>query len=167
SFNRSPDSVVRTTPESVFTRHPHLRRLARYREARASGYLALARADSTEALALFRGLSDPECLGCSFRAFLPDVLTFARLLSSRGEDRDALLQLESAFSAGLAVGPFDIERAMEIGRLAARLGDHDRALAAYRYVTHAWPHADPAAARYTAAASNGIAGLEGRSTRTA
>jgi serine/threonine-protein kinase len=157
---RLADSIERSVQKA---NPPHLVRLMRYHSQRANAYLALARAvaaaDSARAFDLFRQLSDPECLGCSFRMLVADRLIFARLLASRGQDREALTLLASAALGSVS---HEVERNMEIGRIAARLGDRSRAIAAYRWVTRVWQRADPPAARYVKAAADEIARLEGR-----
>jgi hypothetical protein len=82
------------------------------------------------------------------------------LLASRGQDREALSVLEASSFAGYA--SHEVELSLEIGRIAERLGDRDRALAAYRWVTRVWQHADPLAARYAEDARRAIARLERR-----
>ena len=157
---RLADSIERSVQKA---NPPHVVRLARYHSERANAYLTLARAvtvaDSARAFDLFRELSDPECLGCSFRMLMADRLVFARLLASRGQDREALTLLE-----GGALGDVshEVERNMEIGRIAARLGDRDRAIAAYAWVTRVWQNGDPPVARYARNAATEIARLEGR-----
>ena len=87
-------------------------------------------------------------------------MIFARLLASRGQDREALTVLEASSFSKYA--SHEVERSLEIGRVATRLGERDRALAAYRWVTRVWEHADPPAARYAEDAARAIAQLEGR-----
>jgi len=161
-YQQAADSIEQRAAKAG--RPPYVLRQARYRSQRANAYLVLARAatgaDSARAFDLFRELSDPECLGCSFTWLCPDRLIFARLLASRGQDREALSVLEASSFAGYA--SHEVELSLEIGRIAERLGDRDRALAAYRWVTRVWQHADPLAARYAEDARRAIARLERR-----
>lgn len=156
-YQRFVDSLER---RAKVDRPPHVVRRARYGAQRANAYVALARAvaraDSARAFDLFRELSEPECPGCSFGALFPDRLIFARLLASRGQYREALQLLEAS---SLPNPSHEVARNLEIGRIATRLGDRNRALAAYRWVTHVWQRADPVAARYATDAAAEMARL--------
>jgi len=90
----------------------------------------------------------------------PDRLIFARLLASRGQDREALSVLEASSFAGYT--SHEVELSLEIGRIAERLAEHARAVAPFAWVTRVWQHADPPAARYAEGAARAIARLERR-----
>jgi hypothetical protein len=126
------------------------------REA-ARAYLALTRSDTTEALRRFAGL-DSLCAGCYL-----EKLTRVRLLSARGEDRQAGALLESQLVAVLT--PFEVVWALERGRVAERLGEREKAINAYRYVAGAWRHADPELHPSVAEAKAAIQRLSGEPRR--
>ena len=137
-------------------------RSRRYTLARASAYSFLARGDSAGAVQRFALLADPECAGCSFTAQGVDRLILARLLSSMGRYREAFSLIQNSNWFGIPASPFDVEEALEIGRLAQRLGERDRAIRAYQYVVHRWPHADPTLWSYVTEATRALESLSPR-----
>ena len=110
--------------------------------ARARAYLALARADTTEAIRRFIPVVDSLCPGCSFSRTYIDIYSAAPLLSSRGLDQKAAIWLE--FDNTTVLRPvFDVWFALARGRVAERLGKREKAAAAYRFVAASWEHGDP------------------------
>jgi hypothetical protein len=120
----------------------------------ATGYLALARGDSTEALRLLESIPDTLCMAAScFHA----RLTLARLLAARGEDRRAHDLLDRwRWSTD---GPLFTIATLELGRVAERLGQREQAIESYRFVTHVWQRADPELQPYVTEAREALARL--------
>ena len=102
----------------------------------AQGYLALARGDTTSALRRFEMVPDTACISC-----LSDRLTKARLLMSRGRDREAaaLLGVRLSRNPALLEPLFALERA----RVSERLGERTSAAEAYSFMVRVWRNADP------------------------
>ena len=120
-------------------------------------YLALARRDTTEALRLF--LSAPDSL-CSFCEMMPRAMT-VQLLAARGRDAEAAQWLDRETSFDPLAGILALER----GRVHERLGNRDRAIAAYQMVTAIWGHGDPEFQALAKEAEEGLRRLTGeRST---
>jgi hypothetical protein len=110
--------------------------LFRYAAASLEGYVALARRDTTAALARFSAMPDSLCPFC----WVPS-LTRAQLLAAKGRDREAaaLLNREVLAGADARVNLWQLER----GRVNERLGNRADALSAYRRVATMWRNADP------------------------
>ncbi len=71
-------------------------------------------------------------------------LTLARLLAARGEDRRANALLERwRWSEGFGASPWFVLATLEHGRVAERLGEREKAIESYRFVTETWRRADP------------------------
>jgi hypothetical protein len=126
------------------TRRPHpplaiLR--ARLLGATATAYAALARGDSAGALAHLEAIPDTLCLE-GFTTCFHLNLTLARLLSARGDDRRAGALLER-WRWGGGPGPWFVLATLELGRVAERLGEREKAIESYRFVTEAWRRPDP------------------------
>ena len=126
-----------------------------YLHAAANAYLALARADSAEALRLFRAIPDTLCIenDCYF-----GKLTEARLLRASGQDRQAGAVLDRWVWGG---GPLFTLGFLERGRIAEGLGERQKARDAYQFVVDVWRHADPELALYTREARAGLERLAG------
>ncbi|MEO8335770.1 MAG: serine/threonine-protein kinase [bacterium] len=104
-----------------------------YFAASTRAYATLARGDSAAATALFDKLSD------TLFALPVDQFIRARLVARQDPTR-ALALLERATSTGdLMYGARQLER----GRIAEKLGDRERAVDAYAYVTAVWRNAEP------------------------
>lgn len=132
-----------------------------YLATASRAYLALARADSAEALRLFDALPDSACYGvCGI-----DDLVHARLLAARGRAADAVKLLERPPLGYTPLLPLDVLRALERGRVHERLGNRDAALEAYGYVAAAWANADPELRPYVNEARAGLARLGGEPKR--
>jgi len=126
----------------------------RYLHAAATAYLALARADSVQALGLFRAIPDTLCIvnDCFY-----EKLTEARLLSSQGEARQAGALLDSwVWSGG---GPLFVLGVLEQGRIAEGLGERGKATRSYQFVLDAWRRPDPELQALVVEARNALARL--------
>jgi serine/threonine-protein kinase len=122
----------------------------RYLHASAIAYLALARADSAEALRLFRAIPDTLCIenDCYF-----GKLTEARLLRASGQARQAGGVLDRWVWGG---GPLFTLGVLERGRIAESLGERQKARDSYRFVVDVWRHADPELEPYIREARAGL-----------
>src|SRR5438445_4767214 len=138
---RAADSISRTKPSWRF---------AAYLRASALANMALARADTGEALKRFLGLPD----ALSRNMCLADALVRVRLLEARGL-REAAEQLSAEpperdeLQEGLLSEVFWI---LERARVSDRLGNRGREIPAYRFVADVWSHADPELQPYVAEA---------------
>jgi hypothetical protein len=103
-------------------------------------YAALARGDTTKALALFDARPDTSCFGsCAI-----DDLVHVQLLAARGRYTEAAARLERPqLGFAGAILPVEVLRALERGRINERLGNRDLAIAGYRFVLQAWRNPDP------------------------
>jgi eukaryotic-like serine/threonine-protein kinase len=133
---------------------------SRYLHPAATAYLALARADSAEALGLFRAIPDTLCLvnDCYY-----EKLTEARLLNALGQARQAGAVLDRWVWTGgglyfgpLGSGPFFVLGVLQRGRIAEGLGERQKARDSYRFVTDVWRHADPELEPYVREARAGL-----------
>jgi hypothetical protein len=109
---------------------------ALYGAASGQAYVALARHDTADALRRFVALPDSVC------PCLPDRIVTARLLESYSKRSEAADILERSWPIDWqdpAEGLWRLER----GRVAERLGQHDKAVQEYRYVADLWRTADP------------------------
>jgi DNA-binding SARP family transcriptional activator len=120
---------------------------SRYLHAAAIAYLALARADSAEALRLFQAI--PDTLGLESDRYY-EKLTEARLLEALGQSRQAGAVLDRwvwtggvHFLAPLGWGPIFVLAVLERGRIAEGLGERQKARDSYQFVVDVWRHADP------------------------
>ena len=124
---------------------------SRYLHSAATGYLALARADSAEALRLFQAAPDTLCLenDCYY-----GKLTEARLLNALGEARQAGTVLDRWVWSGW--GPLFVLGVLERGRIAEGLGERQKAIDSYQFVVDVWRHADPELELYVREARAGL-----------
>jgi len=123
-------------------------------------YLALARGDTTGALALFLALPDTAC----FELCDLDRLERVELLAARGRDSDAAARLATTPGVswpGIATAPVRVLWELERGRVEERLGHRDAARAGYAFVTAAWTDPDATLQPYVAEAKAGLARLGG------
>lgn len=111
------------------------RPVIRYTAASLEGYIALARRDTTAALARFSTLPDSLCPFCWTHS-----LTRAQLLSAKGRDREAAAVLNR--EPGNPADPRSILWQLERGRVNERLGNRADALSAFRRVATMWRNAD-------------------------
>jgi hypothetical protein len=133
---------------------PPLRPRLRIASALTRAYLALAHHDTSAALRFFETVPDTICIGC-----VTDRLTKARLLAARGREReaDALLGVRLDRMPVMLEPLFALERA----RVAERLGNRERAVAAYQLVAEAWRHADADLQRFVEEAKAALTRLGG------
>ncbi len=105
----------------------------------AESYLALARADTAQALRLFERVRIYPCVFCYQEQF-----TRARLLLATGQDREAVQLLDHMPFRRDQAPPIEaVAISLERGRVHERLGDWDDAIEAFTFVVDAWRHADP------------------------
>jgi tetratricopeptide (TPR) repeat protein len=122
--------------------------------AQPAAYAALARGDSAGALARLEAIPDSLCLvGECFHLHL----TLARLLAARGDDRRAAALLDRWRWAG--AGPWFVLATLERGRVAERLGEREKAIESYRFVTEAWRRPDPELQPFVAEARQALGRL--------
>jgi tetratricopeptide (TPR) repeat protein len=123
----------------------------RYLHAAATAYLALARTDSVRALRLFQSIPDTLCLvnACSY-----EKLIEARLLAAAGRTQQAGAVLDQW--VWKAEGPFFVLGRLEQGRIAEKLGEHQKAEDSYQFVVDVWRHADPELEPYLREAHAGL-----------
>jgi hypothetical protein len=125
-----------------------------YEVAAVQPYLALAREDTTRALALFAGLPDSLCRDCYW-----DRLKRAQLLSVLQRDRDAAVLLDEPLHDHEYGTPTQVLWALERGRVNERLGNKEKAVESYSLVTAAWHGADPELQPLVSEAKEGLARL--------
>jgi len=125
----------------------------------SAGFLYLARGDSTEAIRKLSAIPDTLCLADNFADNCFHLnLTLARLLAARGDDRRAGALLERwRWSGGYT--PSFVLATLELGRIAERLGDRQKAAECYGFVLAAWRRADRELLPYVAEARDGLARL--------
>jgi tetratricopeptide (TPR) repeat protein len=145
---RAAEETRRPNPPLVVLR-------ARLLGATSTAYAALARGDSAGALSYLEAIPDTLCLvGNCFHL----KLTLARLLAARGDDRRASVLLERwRWSGGPSPGPSFVLATLERGRVAERLGEREKAIESYRFVTEAWRRADPELQPYVSEARQALA----------
>jgi hypothetical protein len=125
---------------------------SRYLHAAASAYLALAGADSAEALRLFQAIPDTLCIE---NACFYEKLIEARLLTSHGLTRQAGAVLDRWVWRG--EGPLFVLGVLEQGRIAEGLGERDKARQSYQFVADVWRRADPQLQPFVVEARNALA----------
>jgi hypothetical protein len=103
----------------------------------AQGWIALAAADSTTALARFSAVPDSLCEYCDAQR-----LARAELLAAAGRENQAI----EALSVGLDDNSFPLAFLLRLRRahLLVATGQGDRARDDYSRVARAWARADPA-----------------------
>jgi len=146
---RAADSVLRVKPDWRF---------GAYLRASALANMALARADTAEALKRFLALPDALCRNMC----LPDALVRVRLLEARGQVRGAAerLSVEPHERDELIEGPLsEVFWILERARVNDRLANRDQEIPAYRFVADVWSHADPDLQPYVAEARAALARL--------
>ena len=126
--------------------------LGAYAAASAEAYLALARGDSVEALKRFLALPRGSCPACHL-----DRLTAAQLLVEQKRDREAWQLLQSELPTFSL--PSAILWTLLRGRVAERIGERERAIRSYAWVSGMWRNADPELEPYVTEAREGLARL--------
>ena len=114
-----------------------------WHEALATGYLALARADTAAALDLLSRAHGERFTRRG--AYFNEYLTRARLLAATGRDGEALTILERGgmnVSSNLMPYAGQVLWIVERGRIHRRLGHRDEALRDFSYVAGIWETAD-------------------------
>ena len=109
-----------------------------YVMAATEPYLALARRDTARALEQFARLPDSLCRRCS-----NSRLTQAQLLSARKQDQEAAALLDEPILSSDFLSPEEVLWALERGRVNERLGNREKAVESYSFVTAVWRNADP------------------------
>jgi len=133
---------------------------ARLLGATATAYAALAHGDSAGALRYLEAIPDTLCLVGYLNCFHLN-LTLARLLAARGDDRRASALLQRwRWNAGAS--PSFVLATLELGRVAERLGEREKAIESYRFVTEVWRRADPELQPYVTEAREALARLARR-----
>jgi eukaryotic-like serine/threonine-protein kinase len=145
------DSLARSDPD------PNVRAAASYAAAAALAYGTLARRDTAAALERLAALPDGGCLACYL-----DRLTLAQLLAERRHDAEAWRILQGDGPSGTVVPlPGEVLWVLLRGRVGERLGERDRAIQAYAWVSGMWRNADPVLRPYVREAREGLARLAG------
>ncbi len=131
---------------------------ARLLGATSTAYAALARGDSAGALGYLEAIPDTLCLVDDFDNCFHLNLTLARLLAARGDDRRAGALLER-WRWAVGSSPWFVLATLERGRVAERLGEREKAIESYRFVTEAWRRPDPELQPYVSEAREALARL--------
>jgi serine/threonine-protein kinase len=121
-------------------------------------YLAIARRDTAQALERLMTMPDSLCDVCAF-----ERLARVRLLAATGRDREAAARLDAPITQFPEV--LEVVWALERGRINERLGNRDKAIEAYSWVTQLWRHADPELQPVVAEASTALGRLTGEQSR--
>ena len=146
------DSAARVAKENL------ARDMGRYAGASARAYLALARHDTSAALAGLTTLPHDYVVG------MLDRLVESQLLAARGRDREALAILDREMP-WYWVSPLRVMWALERARVAERTGDRKKSIDDYQYVAEAWRHADPVLQPYVQESRSALQRLTGEPAR--
>jgi tetratricopeptide (TPR) repeat protein len=120
----------------------------------AAAYLALARGDSIGAARRLTATPDTLCRNWDSGICAEARLTLARVHAARGEHRRAADLLDALrWELG---GSTLVLATLERGRLAEQLGERERAVESYGFVTAAWRRADPVLQPYVTEARRGL-----------
>ncbi|MGH7514388.1 MAG: protein kinase domain-containing protein [Gemmatimonadales bacterium] len=146
--------AVRAGAEAQRQREPTARLRARYLHAAATAYLALVRADSSQALRLFQAIPDTLCIvtDCYYQK-----LTEARVLEALGRTPEAQAVLDRWIWS--AAGDQYVLGVLELGRIAESMGQREKANQSYQFVVNVWRRADPELQPYVLEARNALARL--------
>jgi hypothetical protein len=122
-------------------------------------FLDLARGDTGAAIRKLSAIPDTLCLADWYTANCFHLnLTLARLLAARGDDRRAGALLDRWRWSGGSTPSF-VLATLELGRIAERLGDTQKAAECYGFVIATWRRPDPELLPYVADAREGLARL--------
>jgi DNA-binding SARP family transcriptional activator/TolB-like protein len=143
--------AVRAGQETRTQRSARGKLRGRYLHTAATAYLALARADSVQALGLFQSIPDTLCI---VNVCYYEKLIESRLLAAAGQAQQAGAVLDQW--VWKAEGPFFVLGRLEQGRIAETLGEHQKARESYQFVVDVWRHADPELEPYVRAARAGL-----------
>lgn len=130
---------------------------ADYVRGAAHAYLALARGDTLGALTHFFPLPRWVTVLSAYR----EHLTLAQLLSLLGRDEEAARIVDQVPSMQIWLLPGQVLWVLERGRVNERLGNREKAMRAYKYVTDVWRHADPELRPYVDEARSALGRLAG------
>ncbi len=147
---RVADSVAR------LTKPPVPRGVARYVALSSQAYITLARGDSAGALRRFLALQDSLCPGC-----VEEQLTRVDLLVARGRYAEAAPLLDREWPPPFSQDPLIVLRNLQRARVNEHLGNRDKAIESYAFVTHVWRQADPELQPFVADAKAGLKRLGG------
>jgi serine/threonine-protein kinase len=107
----------------------------RYSADDARVFLALARRDTADALRRIAARPAAPCVGACYWLRLLE----AQLLAAKHRDREAMAVLDRTYPMGDVTS---VVWMLERARVAERLGERQKAIDAYSFVTTAWAHAD-------------------------
>jgi serine/threonine-protein kinase len=126
--------------------------------AAGQAYLALAKRDTASALQQLLTTTDT-----LHNCWYENRTAIVRLLLAKGRYRDAADRLERRWpgTSECGDGIDDVEWTLERGRVFERLGERERAIAAYEFVTQVWRKADPELQPFVREAHSGLARLRG------
>ncbi len=132
---------------------------ARWLGETSVAFLDLARGDTGTAIRKLSAIPDTLCLADDLSDSCFHLnLTLARLLAARGDDRRAGALVERwRWSGGYT--PSFVLPTLELGRIAERLGDRQKAAECHGFVLAAWRRANPELLPYVAEAREGLARL--------
>jgi serine/threonine-protein kinase len=133
-FAERADSAARRHAQPVARAH-----LALFADV-ARAYATLAKGDSAGALRALAALPDSLCMALVSDCYY-EKLTQARLAAAQGEYRTAA-EIFDRWIFGRQFSAVGVLATLERGQVAERLGQHDRALASYRFVADVWRNAD-------------------------
>ncbi len=151
--------VARTTQATRRPNPPPIALRVRLLSAMGTGFLALARGDSATAFLRLQAIPDTLCMSSARNCFHLKF-TLGRLLAARGEYRQAGELLEQwRWDAGNT--PFFVLATLERGRIAERLGEREKAMESYGFVTDVWRRADPELQPYVTEAREALERLAG------
>ncbi len=125
-----------------------------YDAAATAPYLALARRDTAAALRGFAALPDSLCPDCYLERYAQ-----GRMLAVLGRNEEAALLLDQALVTPAYQPPSSVLWALERGRVNGRLGNRDKARAAFSFIATVWRHADPELQPYVTEAKAALARL--------
>jgi len=146
--------TARAGEEAVRQQEATARLNARYLHAASTAYLVLVRGDSVQALRLLQAIPDTLCIvnDCYFQK-----LTEARVLDALGRTSEARAVLDRWIWS--AAGDQYVLGVLELGRLAERMCEREKANRSYQFVVDVWRRADPELQPYVAEARNALARL--------
>jgi len=129
----------------------------RYVQLSTRPYMALAHHDTSAAIEGLLSLPDSVCyLDCFF-----ERLQLGLLLASRQRDREAAALLDWEPYPPWAAEPIGTLWALQRARVNERLGNKEKAITAYRFVSEVWINADPELQPYVAEAKAALKRLVG------
>ena len=121
---------------------PGARRTSIWTAARARAHLLVARGDTAQAISRLIAVIDSTCWGCSYSAHLHDIHALAPLLWAGGRDQEAERYLDW-YTPIVPVVVLDVALTLQRARVEERLGNREKAIAAYRRFARAWAYGDP------------------------